>query len=336
MAAQILVKDLQKNYRVPEREEGLRATIRTLFRRRYREVTAVNDINFTIQPGEVVGFIGPNGAGKTTTLKILSGLLYPTAGEVCVAGFIPWQRETEFLRCISMVMTNKNQLNWENTAMDSFRVLAEIYRVPSPQFQETLAELTALLDMGDLLPQLLRNLSLGQRMKCELVAALLHRPQILFLDEPTLGLDISMQLNLRHFLAEYNQRHGATVIITSHYMADVTALCSRVILIDKGQLLYDGDLSQLATRIAPFKLVKVTTSLEDNMTQRSTLLASLAPIATVLGENGGHQLTLRVPKEKAAQAITCLLTQLPVIDISVEDPPIEAVIDQVYREGISP
>jgi len=335
MAAQILVKDLQKNYRVPEREEGLRATIRTLFRRRYREVTAVNDINFTIQPGEVVGFIGPNGAGKTTTLKILSGLLYPTAGEVCVAGFIPWQRETEFLRCISMVMTNKNQLNWENTAMDSFRVLAEIYRVPPRQFQETLAELTALLDMTELLPQMVRNLSLGQRMKCELVAALLHCPQILFLDEPTLGLDISMQLNLRHFLAEYNQRHGATVIITSHYMADVTALCSRVILIDKGQLLYDGDLNQLATRIAPFKLVKVTTGLEDDMTQRSTLLASLAPIATVLGENG-RQLTLRVPKEKAAQAITCLLTQLPVIDISVEDPPIEAVIDQVYRQGISP
>jgi ABC-2 type transport system ATP-binding protein len=335
MAAQILVKDLQKNYRVPEREEGLRATIRTLFRRRYREVTAVNDINFTIQPGEVVGFIGPNGAGKTTTLKILSGLLYPTAGEVCVAGFIPWQREIEFLRCISMVMTNKNQLNWENTAMDSFRVLAEIYRVPPRQFQETLADLTALLDMTELLPQMVRNLSLGQRMKCELVAALLHCPQILFLDEPTLGLDISMQLNLRHFLAEYNQRHGATVIITSHYMADVTALCSRVILIDKGQLLYDGDLNQLATRIAPFKLVKVTTGLEDDMTQRSTLLASLAPIATVLGENG-RQLTLRVPKEKAAQAITCLLTQLPVIDISVEDPPIEAVIDQVYRQGISP
>jgi ABC-2 type transport system ATP-binding protein len=253
-----------------------------------------------------------------------------------VAGFIPWQRETEFLRCISMVMTNKNQLNWENTAMDSFRVLAEIYRVPPRQFQETLAELTALLDMTELLPQMVRNLSLGQRMKCELVAALLHRPQILFLDEPTLGLDISMQLNLRHFLAEYNQRHGATVIITSHYMADVTALCSRVILIDKGQLLYDGDLNQLATRIAPFKLVKVTTGLEDDMTQRSTLLASLAPIATVLGENGGRQLTLRVPKEKAAQAITCLLTQLPVIDISVEDPPIEAVIDQVYRQGISP
>ena len=336
MAAQILVKDLQKTYRVPERKEGLAATVRNLFRRRYREVAAVNNINFAIEPGEVVGFIGPNGAGKTTTLKILSGLLYPTAGEVCVAGFIPWQRETEFLRCISMVMTNKNQLNWENTAMDSFRVLAEIYRVPPRQFQETLAELTALLDMTELLPQMVRNLSLGQRMKCELVAALLHRPQILFLDEPTLGLDISMQLNLRHFLAEYNQRHVATVIITSHYMADVTALCSRVILIDKGQLLYDGDLSQLATRIAPFKLVKVTTSLEDNMTQRSTLLASLAPIATVLGENGGHQLTLRVPKEKAAQAITCLLTQLPVIDISVEDPPIEAVIDQVYREGISP
>ena len=335
MAAQILVKDLQKTYRVPEREEGLAATVRNLFRRRYREVAAVNNINFTIQPGEVVGFIGPNGAGKTTTLKILSGLLYPTAGEVCVAGFIPWQRETEFLRCISMVMTNKNQLNWENTAMDSFRVLAEIYRVPPRQFQETLAELTALLDMTELLPQMVRNLSLGQRMKCELVAALLHCPQILFLDEPTLGLDISMQLNLRHFLAEYNQRHGATVIITSHYMADVTALCSRVILIDKGQLLYDGDLNQLATRIAPFKLVKVTTGLEDDMTQRSTLLASLAPIATVLGENG-RQLTLRVPKEKAAQAITCLLTQLPVIDISVEDPPIEAVIDQVYRQGISP
>ena len=334
MTPQILVKALQKVYRVPEREEGLGATIRSLFRRRYREVTAVNDISFTIEPGEVVGFIGPNGAGKTTTLKILSGLLYPTKGEVSVAGFTPWQRDNNFLRRISMVMTNKNQLNWENTAMDSFRVLAEIYRVPPRHFQETLEELTALLDMGDLLPKMVRNLSLGQRMKCELVAALLHRPQILLLDEPTLGLDVSMQLNLRHFLAEYNQRHGATMIITSHYMADVTALCSRVILIDKGQLLYDGDLSQLAARIAPFKLVKITTGLEDDMTPWSTLLAPLAPTATVLAENGRH-LTLRVQKEKAAQAITCLLTQLPVIDVSVEDPPIEAVIDQVYREGIS-
>lgn len=333
MNAHILVKNLQKIYRVPEREEGLVATLHSLWRRRYQDVAAVKKLNFAIEPGEVVGFIGPNGAGKTTTLKMLSGLLYPTDGEVCVAGFTPWQRDTEFLRRISMVMANKNQLHWENTAMDSFRVLAKIYRVPARQFQESLDELTDLLAMGDLLPQMLRNLSLGQRMKCELVAALLHRPQIVFLDEPTLGLDVSMQLNLRHFLAEYNQRHGATMIVTSHYMADVTALCSRVILIDKGQLLYDGGLPQLAERMAPFKLVKMTTAESNGAGQMEKVLEKLTPTTAILNENG-RQLTLRVQKEKAAQVITQLLNQLPVIDISVEDPPIEAVLDQIYREGI--
>lgn len=332
MKPQIVVRDLCKTYRVPEREEGLVATLRGLIHRRYRYVPAVNQITFTVQPGEVIGFIGPNGAGKTTTLKMLSGLLYPSSGEALVEGFVPWQRETEYLRRISLVMANKNQLNWENTAMDSFRVLAEIYRVPPRHFRESLDELVALLDMRGLLPQLIRNLSLGQRMKCELVAALLHRPRIVFLDEPTLGLDVTMQLNLRRFLAAYNQRHEATMIVTSHYMADVIALCSRIILIDDGQILYDGELPALAERIAPFKLIRLTVSGDAGLSV-DDVLAGLNNSATVI-ERNGHRFSLRVGKGDAAETVVGLLSKLPVIDVTVEDPPVEAVIDQIYREGI--
>lgn len=332
MKPQIVVRDLCKTYRVPEREEGLVATLRGLIHRRYRHVPAVNKITFTVNAGEVIGFIGANGAGKTTTLKMLSGLLHPTSGEALVEDFIPWQRHTEYLRRISLVMANKNQLNWENTAMDSFRVLAEIYGVPPRQFRHTLDELVALLDMEGLLPQLVRNLSLGQRMKCELVAALLHQPRVIFMDEPTLGLDVTMQLNVRRFLAAYNQRHEATMIITSHYMADVTALCSRVILIDNGQILYDGELPALAERIAPFKLIRLTVGGEAGLNV-DDVLSGLSHSATVV-ERNGRRFSLRVGKADAANTVVGLLSKLPVIDVTVEDPPVEAVIDQIYREGI--
>src|SRR5712692_2768536 len=257
---QILVRELSKTYRVPVREAGLKASVSSLWRRVYRNVEAVQDISFTIEAGEIVGFLGPNGAGKTTTLKMLAGLLYPTAGEVRVAGFVPWQRKPDYLRRISMVLGNKSQMLWDIPPRDSFRVLGEIYRVPPTELHQTLEELFELLEMHALLAKPVRTLSLGERMKCELVAALLYRPAVLFLDEPTLGLDISMQGRLRRFIAQYNQRTGATVILTSHYMADVEALCPRIIIIHHGHLLYDGNLRLLANQLAPYTLLRVTFS----------------------------------------------------------------------------
>jgi len=328
MTPQIVVTNLSKVYRVPQRDAGLGAAIGSLFRRRYQDVLAVDAITFTVQPGEMVGLIGPNGAGKTTTLKMLCGLLHPTSGEARVAGYVPWQREHAYLRRISMVLGNKSQMLWDIPPLDSFRVLSEIYGVPPVEFQQTRDELIELLEMQEIINKPVRNLSLGERMKCELVAGLLHRPSVLFLDEPTLGLDVSMQLRLRRFLADYNQRHGVTVILTSHYMADVMALCPRVILIHHGRLLYDGELSGLAQRLAPFKLLRVTLR-EDGQALNDDAL----PKDIEITERSANHLTLRASRS-AAPAITAQLLQtLPVIDLVVEDPPIEAVIDQIYREG---
>jgi ABC-2 type transport system ATP-binding protein len=329
MTPHIVVNDLRKVYRVPEREAGLGAAIGSLFRRRYQDVLAVDAISFTVQPGEMVGLIGPNGAGKTTTLKMLCGLLHPTSGEARVAGCVPWQREHAYLRRISMVLGNKSQMLWDIPPLDSFRVLSEIYGVPPVEFQQTRDELIELLDMQEIIHKPVRNLSLGERMKCELVAGLLHRPAVLFLDEPTLGLDVSMQLRLRRFLADYNQRHGVTVILTSHYMADVMALCPRVILIHHGRLLYDGELIGLAQRLAPFKLVRVTLRNENGQAFRVDGLPSDVEIT----ERSPNQLTLRVNRSDAPAITAQLLQTLPVIDLVVADPPIEAVIDQIYRAG---
>ncbi len=330
---QIVVRDLSKTYRVPEREEGLLASLKSLLHRDYRDVEAVREISFTVEDGEMVGFIGPNGAGKTTTLKMLSGLLHPTGGDACVMGFTPWQRKHDYLRRISMVLGNKSQMLWDIPPMDSFRVLGEIYRVPPAEFERTLDELIELLDMRKLLTKPVRNFSLGERMKCELVAGLLHRPAVMFLDEPTLGLDVSMQGRLRRFFAEYNRRYGVTVILTSHYMADVVALCPRVILIHHGRLLYDGALSGLAERLAPFKLIRVT--LRDNLENNPTLEDVILSVAegSELVERDGASLTLRVARAEAPVITAHVLNTLAVADLSVEDPPIEAVIDQVYQEG---
>ncbi|HLZ63073.1 MAG TPA: ATP-binding cassette domain-containing protein [Ktedonosporobacter sp.] len=228
---QIRVNHLSKTYRVPVRDAGLLASVKSIWSRAYCDVKAIEDISFSIEEGDMVGFLGPNGAGKTTTLKVLAGLLYPTAGEVRVAGFIPWKREAAYLRSISMVMGNKSQMNWDIPPRDSFRVQGAIYRVPPAELNRTLEELVEMLDMEDILSKPVRTLSLGERMKCELVSVLLYCPKVLFLDEPTLGLDISTQRRLRQFIAEYNRCSGATVILTSHYMADVVALCPRVIMI---------------------------------------------------------------------------------------------------------
>ena len=325
----IQVSHLTKIYRVPERSPGLGASIRGLFKPIHKDVEAVTDINFTLQPGEMVGLIGPNGAGKTTTLKMLSGLLYPSHGEAQVAGFTPWQRQPDYLRQISMVMGNRSAMNWDIPPLDSFRVLAKIYRVPEKQYQQTLDELIALLDMEPLLKNPVRNLSLGERVKCELVAGLLYRPKVLFLDEPTLGLDIAMQRRLRAFLNKYNQEHAVTVILTSHYMADVAALCPRVMLIHHGQLIYDGALQNLAEKLAPFKLIKLQFSAP--VPDFDTYLNQF-PTAEMLPKENGHT-TLRVPRTEVAPLTAHLLQGLPVADLSVEDPPIEAVIDQIYEEG---
>ena len=325
---QIVVRDLSKTYRVPEREPGLLSSLRSLVRRTYRDVEAVRSISFTVEAGEMVGFIGPNGAGKTTTLKMLAGLLYPTAGEARVLGFVPWERRASYLRRISMVLGNKSQMLWDIPPMDTFRVLGEIYGVAPTELKRTLDELVELLGMEALLAKPVRNLSLGGRMKCELVAGLLHRPQVMFLDEPTLGLDVSMQGRLRRFLAEYNRRSGVTVILTSHYMADVVALCPRVILIHQGRLLYDGELSGLAERLAPFKLIRV--ALGNGYATGDDLELPLG-VDVIERQNG--RLVLRVGRSEAPSITAHLLHRLPVLDLAVEDPPIEAVIDQIYQEG---
>ncbi len=326
--AQIVVNCLSKTYRVPTRAPGFIAALKSLGQRTYQDVQAVREISFSIQKGEMVGFIGANGAGKTTTLKMLAGLLYPSSGEARVAGFTPWQRQAAFLRSISMVLGNKSQMIWDIPPLDTFRVLAEIYHLTPQDFQRTLDELVALLDMEDLLNKPVRNLSLGERMKCELTAGLLHRPQVLFLDEPTLGLDVSMQKRLRAFIAEYNRRSGATVILTSHYMADVAALCERILLIHQGQILYEGGLDELAGRLNPFKLVRITS--EEMITENDVEI--LPPSVQILGRENGS-ITLRVHRSEAPSVMTMLLNHLPVTDLAVEDPPIEAVIDQIYQEG---
>ena len=321
----IHVRDLRKVYTVHEREAGALAALRSLFRRRVRHIAAVDGISFDVQPGEVVGFLGPNGAGKTTTLKMLSGLLYPTSGQVTVLGHIPWRRERAFLRQITLVMGQRNQLVWDIPVIDSFELNRAIYRIPAPEYRRALDELTDLLELGPLLHKPVRNLSLGERMKCEMAAALLHRPRVLFLDEPTIGLDVTMQRRIRAFVAEYNRRYEATVLLTSHYMADVEALCRRVIVIHHGRLLFDGDLAELVRRFASHKTIIV--ELKDRA-------VDLRPYGEILAQTDGY-VTLRVPKAQTAQVTARLLAELPVVDLTVEDPPIEDVIERVFAQEVA-
>jgi ABC-2 type transport system ATP-binding protein len=300
--------------------------LRSFVRRTYQEVRAVQEISFSVQEGEMVGFIGPNGAGKTTTLKMIAGLMHPTSGEARVVSEIPWQRTPSYLRRISMVMGNKSQVMWDIPPLDSYAVLGAIYRVPKSDLKQRIDELATLLEVGDLLTKPARNLSLGERMKCELIAALLHHPSVLFLDEPTLGLDVSTQRRLREFIGEYNRRTGATIILTSHYMQDVEALCSRLIVIHHGQLLYDGPLSQLVQRIAPFKLVKLTLDTE------RTIADLDLPAGAEIVQQEGEQLTIRVGRHATPGVTAQLLNTLPILDLTVEEPAIEAVIDQIYTD----
>jgi ABC-2 type transport system ATP-binding protein len=322
-SAVIRVSELTKIFNVPEREAGLRAAVKSLFRRKTRDVTAVDAISFEIGAGEVVGFLGPNGAGKTTTLKMLSGLLYPTSGEGRVLGHIPSRREKDYLQQMTLVMGNRNQLQWDLPALDSFELNRAIYRLRRDEFQQTRDELIDLLDIEDLVRKPVRNLSLGERMKVEVVGSLLHLPRVLFLDEPTIGLDVTMQKRIRLFIAEYNRRHGATVLLTSHYMADVVALCKRVIVIHHGRILFDGNLSSLSDRFAAYKTIEV--DLADGS-------ARLDAYGEVL-EREGDRAKLRVPKAETARVAARLLGEQEVVDLTIEDPPIEDVIELVFAEG---
>ena len=326
----VALDGLTKHYQVGERAGGLRAAATSVFRRRMRTVRAVEAVSFAIAPGEVVGFLGPNGAGKTTTLKMLSGLLHPTAGTARVLGYVPWRRDRDYLRRMTLVIGNRNQLYWDLPAMDTLLVNQAIYRIPENQFRATVRELTDLLDLAPLLTKQVRQLSLGERMKCEIAAALVHRPSVLFLDEPTLGLDVTMQTRIRQFIRDYNARTGATVLLTSHYMADVEALCRRVVVIHEGRLLYDGELRGLAERLAPFKILGI--ALE---------AGAAAPDWARYGErtpapNGDDgRVQLRVPKGEAARITGQLLSEYAIADLTVEDPPIEAVIDQIFQRGLA-
>jgi ABC-2 type transport system ATP-binding protein len=320
----IHLHDLRKVYVVSEREAGVRAALHSLMSRKGEKIPAVDGIAFDLAPGEVVGFLGPNGAGKTTTLKMLAGLLYPTEGEATVLGYVPWKRDKAFLRQMTLVMGQRNQLVWDIPALDSFELNRAIYRIPAADYTRILNELTELLELGPLLRKPVRNLSLGERMKCELAAALLHRPKVVFLDEPTIGLDVTMQRRIRNFIAEYNRRYEATVLLTSHYMADVEALCRRVVVIHHGRLLFDGDLSKLVQKFTAHKTIGV---------QLDDCQADLSAYGEVVACSEGH-FTLRVPKAETAQITGRLLADLPVCDLLVEDPPLEEVIELVFRQEV--
>ena len=321
----ILVEKISKTYQVSEREGGFGAAVRSFFKRKYKDVKAVQEISFKITQGEVVGFLGPNGAGKTTTLKMLSGLLHPTGGRANVLGFTPWELKPDYLRSMTLVMGQRNRLSWDIPAADSFLLNQAIYRIPDDEYKRTYKELDDLLELEPLMKKPVRNLSLGERMKCEIAAGLLHRPKVLFLDEPTIGLDITGQAHIREFLREYNRRTGATILLTSHYMADVTALCERILIIHHGKLKYDGGISELSRKIAPFKLIGVLLA-ESNS-------HDLAKYGTpVRNEEDWEKQYIQVKAEDVTRVTSGLLADLPIHDITITDPPIEDVIEQAFNQ----
>jgi ABC-2 type transport system ATP-binding protein len=326
MTPQIAVRHLSKFYEVHQKEPGFAGSLRAFFRRKYEVVKAVDDVSFEIREGEMVGFLGPNGAGKTTALKVLSGLLHPTGGEVSVCGFRSFDRDPRFLRLITLVMGQKNQLIWDLPASESFLVNRAIYEIPHGEYLEVMKELTDLLDLGGVLNKQVRKLSLGERMKCEIAAALLHRPKVLFLDEPTIGLDVTMQVRVRDFLLEYNRRHGSTILLTSHYMADVVALCKRVLVIDRGKLVYDGDLEALVERIAPVKYIRI-------VTRRPIHKADLERFGEVRSIEE-CKATLSVQREKTSAVAAELFNSLPIDDVTIEDPEVEEIIGRIFTEKL--
>jgi ABC-2 type transport system ATP-binding protein len=321
----ITVEHLTKVYPVALKEPGFRGTLSHFFNRQFRQVEAVKDVSFDIQPGEVVGFLGPNGAGKTTTLKMLTGLIHPSSGQVRIANYVPAKRSAAFLEKITLVMGQKQQLLWDLPALDSLRINGVVYGISDGEMKRRIGELAELLSIEDKLNQPVRKLSLGERMKAELLAALLHRPQVLFLDEPTLGLDVNAQVSVREFLQEYNRRYGATILLTSHYMADITALCDRVLLIHQGKLIYDGALDGLLDRFAPYRQVHLELQHCDFNIDWS-LYGEIENVS-------GREVKLIVHREELTQIVAKLLAELPVIDLTITDPPIEEIIGRVFQSG---
>ncbi|MDB9490498.1 ATP-binding cassette domain-containing protein [Dolichospermum circinale CS-534/05] len=321
----IVAENLNKSYPVAIKNPGIRGTITHFFRRNYRLIKAVQDVSFTIEPGEIVGFLGPNGAGKTTTLKMLTGLIHPSSGIVKVGGFVPFRRQETFLQKITLVMGQKQQLIWDLPALDSLKINAAVYNISDKEFQRRVGELTEMLGLEGKLTQPVRKLSLGERMKAEILAALLHRPQVLFLDEPTLGLDVNAQVGVRQFLKEYNQLYQATVLLTSHYMADITALCQRVLLIHEGKLMYDGSLEGLLESFAPYREIYVE-------------LAQALPLAQLMSYGDVQMVEARavrfiVQQEALTQTVSRILANLEVLDLTVTEPPVEEVIGRVFQKG---
>ncbi len=314
--------NLSKTYRVADKQPGLGGTLRHFLHRRYREVHAVRDVSFSIEPGEVVGFLGPNGAGKTTTLKMLTGLVHPTAGRVRVLDHVPFKRKPDLLRQITLVMGQKQQMIWDLPPSESLRINAAVYGIPEQEARHRTDELAEMLSIKDELTRPVRKLSLGERMKCELMAALLHHPRVLFLDEPTLGLDVNAQTAVRSFLREYNRLHGASILLTSHYMADITALCDRVIMIHHGSLIYDGRLEGVVERFAPFREVKLELEREAD---RSTI-ARYGEVESI----EGRLVRLLVKREHLTTTVDRLLAEQSVTDMTISDPPIEEVIRRVF------
>lgn len=323
--ASIIVDRLSKVYPVAIKEPGLKGTINHFFQRKYKQIDAVRDVSFQIEAGEVVGFLGANGAGKTTTLKMLSGLIHPSTGLVEVAGHIPFKRETAFLKQITLVMGQKQQLIWDLPALDSLKMNAAVYGLSDRTAEFRINELAEMLSIQGKLTQPVRKLSLGERMKAELLAALIHEPQVLFLDEPTLGLDVNAQVSVRQFLRDYNQRYQATILLTSHYMTDITALCDRVLVIHQGQLIYDGSLNGLVERFSPCREVKV----EFDRVYEIDRLAQYAQVKEIEGASA----RLLVPQEILTKTISKILGELAVVDLSITDPPIDDVIGQIFQSG---
>ncbi len=320
----IEIKDLAKSYRVYRKSEGLRASLSGLFRRTYDEVRAVRGIDLTVETGEFVAFLGPNGAGKTTTLKLLSGVLTPTRGTARVMGHIPWKRENAYRRRFALVMGQKNQLWWDLPAQESFRLHQQIYRIDPDDFRRRLDELCDLLDVADLLGQPVRELSLGERMKMELIAALLHSPEVLFLDEPTIGLDVVAQHNVQQFLKYYQQKRKITILLTSHYMKDVAALCRRVVIIAKGSIKHDGSLSDIIDRFSGHKIVTLQFA-ENGMPDDLARYGEVVSIQTPKAQ-------LRIARPVVAEAVSAILDRHTVVDVSVEEPPLEEVIAEMFSQ----
>ena len=325
MAAAVETKGLTKDYRSPVKEPGLWGGVRSLFDRKYKDTRAVDGVTFRIEEGELVGFLGANGAGKTTTLKMLSGLLTPTSGEATALGHVPWRREAAFQRSLSLVMGQRTQLWWEIPAYETFKLNQAIYGLSDAEFKSQLDELVDLLDLGEHLSVPVKKLSLGQRMRAELAAALLHRPRLLLLDEPTIGLDVVMQKKTREFVKEYNKRYGATIMLTSHNMTDVTELCRRVIVIEKGRLLYDGALDKLVARYADHKILRA----------RFTAAVDAADLASLgrVVKSEDLEVVLEVPRERMAASAAALLRTYPVADFSVEEVSIDDIVRRLFTHS---